>query len=90
MGQQAIKQVGIAARLEAQVHICHFAGGGFPGINHHHATPLTLRRLDTLVENRMIPGRIAPDQYHQIRQFKIVVAGRHNIGAKRTLVSSNG
>ena len=87
--KQTDKQPGVAAGGERQMQIGNITGGGSAGIdNHHlHLRVVVLRLRQPLIEYRMRPGGVRPDQRHQIAVFHILVAARHHVFAKGALVA---
>jgi hypothetical protein len=60
--------------------------GPAPGIDYHqlHFRPGTTRFLQAAVQHRVGPGGVGAGQYHQVRQFQILVAAWHHILAEGT------
>ena len=67
------------------------AGGGPTRINDHHPhlRIVALRLRQPLIEYRMRPGGVRPDQHHQIAVFHVLIAARHHISAQRPFVAGN-
>ncbi len=87
--QQTVKQRGVAAGTQRQMHIGDITAGGAARIDHHHLHrwPLQLRLHQPLPEHRVRPGGIGTAEDHQIGMIKIRITARHGIGAKSALVA---
>ena len=92
LGQQAIEQCHIAANRKRQMQIGAIAGGRAAGIDDDelHLRPRIAGGRDPLIEHRMTPGEVGPDENHEIRLFQIFVDPRHGVGAERPLVPGHG
>ncbi len=89
--EQPAEQRGIGAGLQTKKQIVIADRIGAARIDHDDAcAPCLLVGQHALIQHRVAPGGIGADQHQQIRLIEILVAPRHRIGAKRTLVAGHG
>ena len=87
--QQQVEQHAVRPAGQRQMQVGQIAGRGAARVDHHHFQPRAggLGGGQALIKDRMAPGEVRSDQYHQIGTFKILIKTRNGIRAEGPAVS---
>ncbi|MCY1244706.1 hypothetical protein D9M72_577990 [compost metagenome] len=91
VAEQAIEQPHISTGTNRQVQVGQLASGGAARVDRHdlHLGACFLGLGQALEQDRVAPRGIGTHQHHQVGQFQVFIAARHQVFAKGALVAGN-
>lgn len=90
-GKEATEQDAVRTGPQGQVQIGGLAGGGGPGVHHHHPQVgiVLLRGHDAPVKHRMAPRGVGAHQHDEFRLLEVLVTAGHGVAAEGPAVAGH-
>ena len=90
--EQADEQRGVAVGADGEVEVRDVGGGGAARVDedHAHLRPRFLGGGEALVQHRVAPAEIGPDEDDEVGELKVLVVAGNRVRAEGALVARNG